>query len=49
LLAVQFALPAGFGHAFAGAEVADVGFELGDHGQDLQEHDVEVDSAERVA
>jgi hypothetical protein len=34
-------LAAGFGHAFAGPEVAQVGFELGDHGQGLQEQPAE--------
>jgi hypothetical protein len=41
LFAAQLALAAGLGHAFAGPQVAEVGFELGDHGQDLQEQPAE--------
>jgi hypothetical protein len=35
--AAQFPLAARFGHALAGPEVTDVGLELGDHCQGLQE------------
>jgi hypothetical protein len=41
LSAAELALPAGLGHAFTGPQVAEVSFELGDHGQGLQEQPAE--------
>src|SRR6266581_5242565 len=38
LLAAQLAVLAGYGHALAGALADQVGLELGDDGEDLQEH-----------
>ena len=38
LLAVQFPLGAGDGHAPAGAHADEIGFELGEGGEDIEEH-----------
>ena len=38
LLAAQFPPGAGDGHALAGAHADEIGFELGDGGEDIEEH-----------
>ena len=38
LLAAQFPLGAGDGHALAGAHADEIGFELGEGGEDIEEH-----------
>ena len=38
LLAAQFPLGAGDGHALAGTHVDEIGFELGEGGEDIEEH-----------
>ena len=38
LLAAQFPLGAGDSHAFAGAHADEIGFELGEGGEDIEEH-----------
>ena len=38
LLASQFSLGAGDGHALAGAQATEIGFELGEGGEDVEEH-----------
>ena len=38
LLAAQFPFGAGDGHALAGAHAAEIGFELGEGGEDIEEH-----------
>ena len=38
LLTAQFLLGAGDGHALAGAHADEIGFELGEGGEDIEEH-----------
>ena len=38
LLAAQFPLGTGDGHALAGAQAAEIGLELGEGGEDIEEH-----------
>ena len=44
LLAAQLPLGAGDGHALAGAHADEIGFELGEGGEDIEEH-----SSQRIA